>query len=137
MILLYLFPKNEYSSKFGIKGGSCILNDKTNTSLTNDYETTENELENTKVDWKIATLISFGSSKNLLMNGFISWYMWIKEVFNTNCVMTYNTLSNLQRSKKMISLISYMMINFLNCRSKAFILNQEIFSLDKKWAKTR
>ena len=39
-----------------------------NTSLTNDYETTENELENTKVDWKIATLISFGNNTNLLMN---------------------------------------------------------------------
>ena len=26
--------------------------------------------------------------------------MWIKENFNTNCVMTYNTLSNLQVSKK-------------------------------------
>ena len=51
-----------------------------NTSLTNDYETTENELENTKVDWKIATLISFGNNTNLMMNGFISWYMWIKEV---------------------------------------------------------
>ena len=64
-----------------------------NTSLTNDYETTENELENMKVDWKMATLISFGNSKNLLMNGFISWHMWIKEVFNTNCVMTYNNIS--------------------------------------------
>ena len=34
------------------------------------------------------------------MNGFISWYMWIKEVFKTNCVMTYNSMSNLQRLKK-------------------------------------
>ena len=44
-----------------------------NTSLTNDYETTENELENMKVDWKIKTLISFDNHKHLLMNGFISW----------------------------------------------------------------
>ena len=34
------------------------------------------------------------------MNGFISWHMWIKEVFNTNLVMTYITMNNLQRSKK-------------------------------------
>ena len=34
------------------------------------------------------------------MNGFISCHMLIKEVFNTNCVMTYNTLSNRQRKKK-------------------------------------
>ena len=54
-----------------------------NTSLTNNYQTTENELENMKVDWKIATLISFGNNKNLLMNRFISWHMWIKEVFLT------------------------------------------------------
>ena len=26
--------------------------------------------------------------------------MWIKEVFKTNCVMTYNSMSNLQRLKK-------------------------------------
>ena len=68
--------------------------------MTNNYETTENELENMKVDWKIETLISFGNHKNLLMNGFIAWHMWIKEVFNTNLIMTYNTLSDLQRSKK-------------------------------------
>ena len=55
-----------------IFGGSCIINDKMNTSLTNDYQTTENELENMKVDWKISILISFGNKKNILMNGFIS-----------------------------------------------------------------
>ena len=46
-----------------IVGGSCILNDKMNTYLTNDSERTENELENMKVDWKIETLISFGNNK--------------------------------------------------------------------------
>ena len=71
-----------------------------NTYLINDYQTTENQLENIKVDRKIATLISFANNKNILMNGFISWHMWIKEVFNTTCVMTYNTLSNRQRKKK-------------------------------------
>ena len=70
--IVVFVPENEYLLKFVIKGGSCILNDKMNKYLTNDYETTENELENMKVDWKIATLISFGNNKNLLMNGFIS-----------------------------------------------------------------
>ena len=51
-----------------IVGGSCILNDKINTSLTNESETTENELENIKVDWKTETLIHFGNDQNLLMN---------------------------------------------------------------------
>ena len=46
-----------------IVGGSCFLNHKINTSLTNDSETTENELENMKVDWKVETLISFGNHK--------------------------------------------------------------------------
>ena len=36
---------------------------KINTSLTNESETTENELENMKVDWKIETLVSFGNRK--------------------------------------------------------------------------
>ena len=98
--IVIFIPENKYLSKFMIVSGSCILNDKMNTSLTNDSETTENELENMKVDWKIERLISFGNHKNLLMNGFISWYMVIKEVFNTNFVMTYITLNSSQRSKK-------------------------------------
>ena len=40
--IVVFVPKNEYLSKFMIKGGSCILNDKMNTSLTNDSERTEN-----------------------------------------------------------------------------------------------
>ena len=68
-----------------------------NTSLINDYQIIVNELENMKVDLEISTLISFGNNKNLLMNGFILLHMWIKEVLNINCVMTYATLSNRQR----------------------------------------
>ena len=56
-------PENKSLSKFMIVGGSCILNDKMNNFFTNDYETTENELENMKVDWKIETLISFVNHK--------------------------------------------------------------------------
>ena len=63
--IVVFVPENEYSSIFVIKGGSFILIDKMNTSLTNDYETTDNELENMKVDWKIATLISFSNNKIL------------------------------------------------------------------------
>ena len=48
--IVVFVPESECSLKIVIKGGSCILNDKMNTSLTNDYETTENELENMKVD---------------------------------------------------------------------------------------
>ena len=95
--IVIFVSENKYLSKFMIVGGSCILNDKMNTYLTNDSERTENELENMKVDLKIETLISFGNHQNLLMNGFISWHMWIKEVFNTNCVMNYNMLNASQR----------------------------------------
>ena len=76
--IVILVPENKYLSKFMIVGGSCILNDKIITSLTNESDTTENELETMKVYWKIETLISFGNRKNLLMNGFISWHIWIK-----------------------------------------------------------
>ena len=89
--IVILVPENKYLSKFMIVGGSCILNDKIITSLTNESDTTENELETMKVYWKIETLISFGNRKNLLMNEFISWHM---------LVMTYNTSSPLQRIKK-------------------------------------
>ena len=112
--IVIFVSENKYSSKFMIMGGSCILNGKINTSLANESETTVNELENMKVNWKIETLISFGNRKNLLMNGFISWYMWIKEMFNNNLVMSYNTLSLLQRIKKTDFFEQYTMINFLN-----------------------
>ena len=98
--IVVFVSENDYSLQFVISGGSCILNDKINTSLTNDYQTTENELENMKVDCEISTEISFGNNKSLLMNGFISWHIWIKEDFNTNCDMTYNMLSNRQRKMK-------------------------------------
>ena len=48
--IVIFVPENEYSLQFVISGGSCILNDIINTSLINDYQTTENELENMKVD---------------------------------------------------------------------------------------
>ena len=59
--------------------GTCILNDKMSASLKSDVQTSVNKLENMKVDWKISTLISFGNTKNISMNGFISWHMWIKD----------------------------------------------------------
>ena len=81
--IVVFVPKNNYSLPFVISGGSCFLNDKMNASLTNDCKTAENESENIKVDWKISTLISFGNNRKLSINGFISWHMLIKEVFNT------------------------------------------------------
>ena len=53
-----------------------------------------------KPDWKIETLIFIGNRKNILMNRFMSWHMWIKEVFNNNMVMTYISLNDSQRFKK-------------------------------------
>ena len=70
--IVVFVPENNYSLPFVISGGSCILNDKMNISLNNDFQTSENELENMKVDWKISTLISFGNNKKLLTNRFIS-----------------------------------------------------------------
>ena len=40
-----------------IVGGSFNHNDNINTSLANESETTSIELENTKVNWKVETLI--------------------------------------------------------------------------------
>ena len=83
-----------------IVGGSCNLNDKINTSLANESETTVIELKNMKFNWKIETLISFGNRTNLLMNGFLSWHMCIKAFFKNNLVIDYNDLSLQQRIKK-------------------------------------
>ena len=44
--IVVFVPKNNYSLPFVISGGSCILNDKMNTSLTNNFQSSENELEN-------------------------------------------------------------------------------------------
>ena len=62
------FPEINYSLPFVISDSSCILNDKMNASLKNDFQTSENELENMKVDRKISTLISFSNNKKLLTN---------------------------------------------------------------------
>ena len=70
--IVIFVPENKYSSKFMIVGGSCNHNDKINTSLANESETTVIELENIRVNWKVETLISFGNHKKILMNGFIS-----------------------------------------------------------------
>ena len=77
--MVVFLPENNYSLPFVISGGTCILNNKMNTSLKSDLQTSVNELENMKVDWKISTLIFWGKIKKLLMNGFISWHMWIKD----------------------------------------------------------
>ena len=97
-----------------ITGGICNLNDNTNTSLVNESETTEIELETMNVNWKVETLISFGNHRRSLMNGFISWHMWIKEIYNDTLVMDYKKLANLQRNKKTEFFEKYMMIYFLH-----------------------
>ena len=102
--IVIFVPENKYSPKFMIVGGICNLNDNTNTSLVNESETTEIELEYMKVNWKVETLISFGNHIRSLMNGFISWHMSIKEIYNDTLVMDYNKLANLQRNKKLSSL---------------------------------
>ena len=98
--IVVFVPENNYTLPFVISGGSYIFNDKMNTSLTNDFQTSENVLKNMKVDRKISTLIYFDNNRKLLMNEFISWHMWIKEFFNTNCVMNYNMLTASQRKLK-------------------------------------
>ena len=67
------------------------------------------------------------------MNGFFSWHMWIKEVFNNNLVMSYNTLSHLQRKMK-IDLFekiyddqfSKLQIKIFYLQSRNMFLEQEI-----------
>ena len=49
--IVVFVPENKYSLPIVISGGSCILNDKINTSLKNDSQISENKLENMKVDW--------------------------------------------------------------------------------------
>ena len=59
--------------------------------------------------------------------------MWIKENFNTNCVMTYNTLSNLQVSKKRDFFdklyddqVSKLQIKGFYLKSKSIFVRQEM-----------
>ena len=66
-------------------------------SLKSDLQTSVYELENMKVDWKISTLIYFDNTNKLSMNGFMSWYIWIKKMFNNNRVVDYNLLNASQR----------------------------------------
>ena len=93
--IVIFVPENKYSSKFMIVGGRCNHNDNINTSLENEYQTTAIKLEKMKVNWKVETLISFDIHRKSLMNRFISWHMWIKEIYNDTLVMDYNELTHL------------------------------------------
>ena len=53
-------------------------------------------------EWKKITLLSFGSSANILMNGFFSWYMWIKETFDKTCIEDYKHIQKDQRHKNCV-----------------------------------
>ena len=50
-----------------------------------------NELEETRENWKNQTMISFGTSKNLLMNLFISWHKLIDDALNNKMFNKYQT----------------------------------------------
>ena len=50
-----------------------------------------NELEETRENWKNQTMISFATSKNLLMNLFISWHKLIDDALNNIMFNKYQT----------------------------------------------
>ena len=50
-----------------------------------------NELEETRENWKNQTMISFATSKNLLMNLFISWHKLIDDALNNKMFNKYQT----------------------------------------------
>ena len=67
------------------------------------------------------------------MNGFISWHMWIKEIYNDTLVMDYNKLAHLQRNKKTEFFEKIYDDLFSKLKIKRFYLqsNQELFSFNK------
>ena len=42
--------------------------------------------------WKSQIIISFSIHKRVLMNSFIAWYLWVKDVFSDEVVNKYNRL---------------------------------------------
>ena len=62
----------EYSKSFLISGGNYIVKDMPKTYLINESLVTQYTLKEISTQWKTFTLLSFGSSVKLLMNGFVS-----------------------------------------------------------------
>ena len=61
-----------YFKSFQISGGNCIVKDMLKTNLINKSFVTQYRLEVISAEWGEITLLSFGSSTKLLMNGFVS-----------------------------------------------------------------
>ena len=80
------------SKSFQISTGHCIVNGMFKINLINERFVTQYQLEEMSAEWKQITLLSFGSSAKLLMNGFVSCHMWIKETFDKTCIEDYNSI---------------------------------------------
>ena len=70
--------------------------------LINKCFVSQYQLEEIFAKWKTITLLSFSSSAKLLMNGFVSWHMLIKEMFDKTCIEDYNSIPKDQWHKHWI-----------------------------------
>ena len=88
-----IIPVDESIKQYLMKGGIYIL--KHFTSKTFDFSKefhTRELLESMNEKWKIQVIISFLIYRKININGFIDWYLWIKNLFSYEVVNQYNIL---------------------------------------------
>ena len=71
------------------------------------------------------------------MNGFISWHLWIKEIYNDTLVMDYKKLANLQRNKKTEFFEKIYDDLFSNLKIKRFYLSSRKVFVQQEITKTK
>ena len=92
-----MIVKYEYSKSFQISGGNCIVKNMLKANLINESIVTQYQLEKLSTKWEKTTQLFFGLSAKPLMNGFLSYHVWIKETFDKTYVEDYNSIRKDQR----------------------------------------
>ena len=76
---------------------------------------TREKLESINEKWKSQVIISFSIYSKVNMNGFIDWYLWVKNLFSYEVLNKYNRLIDGQnRQAKTDFLIHYTTTNSSN-----------------------
>ena len=86
-------PVEENIKQYLMKGGSCVLDNSIETryDYTPEFHSCE-MLEVMNEKWKSEVILSCLVYKRKIMNGFIDWQLWIKDVFPNEVVRTYRKL---------------------------------------------
>ena len=93
-------PVDDSIKQYLMKCGNCVLENCTQTRYDYSHEFHSCEmLEMMNEKWKSEVIISFSIYKKIIMNGFIEWQLWIKNLFSNEVVSNYRRLKK-ERKKE-------------------------------------